>query len=188
MTQARDAVYLAGPDAFRPDADAIGKTLKAMCDGHGLEGLWPLDNKIDPADLASPGRQINNGNLAMIRRAAAVVANISPFRGPHADCGTAFEIGYAVAMRKPVFAYTSAIGARHPAPAVLAERIWGMRQVDDVIRDYAGDLVEDFGYAENLMIACNVEPDVATTAAAALIRCARHLRYLRVRSGALESA
>jgi nucleoside 2-deoxyribosyltransferase len=181
MTQARDAIYLAGPDVFRPDADAIGATLKAMCTAHGLEGLWPLDNKIDPSDLTTPGRQINNGNLAMIRRAAAVVANISPFRGPHADCGTAFEIGFAAALRKPTFAYTSAIGYYPGVPAILAERIWGLRQVDDDIRDGVGNLVEDFGYTENLMIACNVEPDVATTAATALTRCARHLRYLRAR-------
>jgi nucleoside 2-deoxyribosyltransferase len=155
MTQARDAVYLAGPAVLRPDADAIGLALKAMCEAEGLEALWQGDNKIDPHDLTAPARQLFNANVAMIKRARAVVADISPFRGPHMDCGTAAEIGRAGAWRKPIFAYTE---------------------------DCDGLLIENFGLPENLMIACEIEPDVAPSAAIAIKRCARHLRYLRSRS------
>lgn len=177
MMQARGAIYLAGPDVFRPDADAIGKTLKAMCHGYGLEGFWPGDNKIDSADLTAPARQLFNANLDMIRRAAAVVANISPFRGPHTDCGTAFEIGWAKCLRKPIFAYSCA----GPADWWLRDRVQWIRRPDGELRDPLGNLVEDFGLVENLMIADAVEPDVANTPAIALARCARHLRYLRAR-------
>ena len=41
----------------------------------------------------------------MVSAADAVVADLSPFRGPHIDDGTAVEIGYAVARGIPVFAY-----------------------------------------------------------------------------------
>jgi len=71
-------------------------------------------------------------HLEMLRRMIdecdAVIANIEPFRGPHMDPGTAFEIGYAVAKGKPVYCYTTQA------------------------RDENGDAIEDFGLTENLMI------------------------------------
>jgi nucleoside 2-deoxyribosyltransferase len=183
MTAGRDAVYLAGPAVFRPDAAAIGLSLKAMCAAQGLEALWPLDNKIDPHDLTPPARQLFNGNVAMIKRARAVVADISPFRGPHMDCRTAAEIGRAGAWCKPVFAYTDCLHEGTRAARPMIERIQCQRARDGQLRDLQGSMqVEDFGLAENLMIACDIEPDVAPSAAIAIMRCARHLRYLRQRA------
>jgi nucleoside 2-deoxyribosyltransferase len=36
-----------------------------------------------------------------------IVANMTPFRGPSMDVGTAFELGYMAAQGKPIFAYTN---------------------------------------------------------------------------------
>ena len=47
-------VYLAGPDVFLPNAAAIGAAKVALARRYGFEGLFPLDNALDPATIA-PG-------------------------------------------------------------------------------------------------------------------------------------
>lgn len=96
-------IYLAGPDVFRRDAKCAGKRLKTICGEFGLCGLYPLDG--EPIDLSRPNasKLIYNANVNKLRAADAIVANITPFRGPHMDPGTAFEIGYARHAGLPVF-------------------------------------------------------------------------------------
>jgi nucleoside 2-deoxyribosyltransferase len=151
----RLGVYLAGPAVFRGDADAHGAALKRHCIANGLEPLWPLDNETKSSDAAALAREIRLMNCAMIERAAAVIADISPFRGPNMDPGTAFEIGYAIALNKPVFVYTSAPGETllDRTKAAFELRKIGAKHFD------ADDMeVEDFGLHENLMIATVAEP------------------------------
>lgn len=50
------AIYLAGPDVFRPDAEAHGEMLKALCAEFGFLGLYPLDHAL-PADIREPAAQ-----------------------------------------------------------------------------------------------------------------------------------
>ena len=85
-------IYLAGPDVFLPDAVEIGRRKAAICARHGLIGLYPLDNAID---LAARDASLNifGSNEAMMIEADAIIANISPFRGPGADAGTVYELG-----------------------------------------------------------------------------------------------
>lgn len=142
-------VYLAGPDVFRPDAPEFAARLKAVCAAHGLDGVSPLDALAggdDPAwaGLAEPLR-IARRNEAHIAGCAAVIANLSPFRGPSADAGTVFEIGFARGLGKKVFGWsTSAVGFAARTRAFLG--IAGAR-------DAQGMLIEDFaGMADNLMI------------------------------------
>ena len=101
-------LYLAGFDVFREDSIDYGKRLKALCRCYGFDGLYPLDNAA-PADLQGPALAtwIYQANVALIQRADAVMANVNPFRGAEPDSGTAFEMGYAVALGKPVWAYVS---------------------------------------------------------------------------------
>ncbi len=156
-------VYLAGPSVFRADAGTVATQLKATCAANGLEGLYPLDN-----DLGGPpsARRIFVANVALIRAASAVVADISPFRGPNVDDGTAWEIGFAHALGLPVFAYTN-------DPADLKHRI-PRRRVGHVDRDRDGFEVEDFGLNANLMIAESVA-GVWPTAEQAIEAAARQL-------------
>ncbi|MGA0563047.1 nucleoside 2-deoxyribosyltransferase [Ancylobacter sp. VNQ12] len=134
----RPRLYLAGPEVFRPDAVAEGERLKRLCEAAGAVGLFPLQ---------AEGADIRRGCIALIHEADAVVANISPFRGVHMDPGTAFEMGYAEALGKPVFIWST-------EERTLAQRIPAVSEN----RDADGHLIEDFGKPENLMIV----PDGAT--------------------------
>lgn len=91
-----------------------------------------------------------------MRKANAVIANITPFRGPGMDPGTAFEIGFMRALGKPVFCYTAsdllhAERAARWAGAAVRER------KGEGLEDGDGLLIENFGMVENLMIDGAVE-------------------------------
>lgn len=148
-------VYLAGPDVFRPDAADCFARMERYCAVHGLHGLRPSDGGLGEGtaatDAALPQR-IYDGNVALIRRCDAVVANLQPFRGHvEPDSGTVFEIGMAVALGKPVAAYL-------PQPDLsYAERVSRhfptRRDASGAVWDEAnGLLVEGFGEPLNLML------------------------------------
>jgi nucleoside 2-deoxyribosyltransferase len=148
-------VYLAGPDVFRPDAADCFARMERYCAVHGLHGLRPSDGGLGEGtaatDAALPQR-IYEGNVALIRRCDAVVANLQPFRGQvEPDSGTVFEIGMAVALGKPVAAYL-------PQPGLsYAERVGRhfptRRDASGAVWDEAsGLLVEGFGEPLNLML------------------------------------
>lgn len=163
----RAKVYLAGFDVFRRDAVAHGDYLKALCREQGMEGLYPFDNEVaqglPPAECAA---QICRLNLAMIRDAHAVLANLNLFRGFEPDSGTAFEIGAAVALGKPVWAYFQPRGA-------MREWLPG----DPQGRDADGLLIEDFGLPRNLMLACSWA-GCSASVEEAVIALRRHLDEL----------
>ncbi|MFW7347836.1 MAG: nucleoside 2-deoxyribosyltransferase [Pigmentiphaga sp.] len=142
-------IYLAGPDVFRPDARAHGQRLKAACARHGHEGLFPLDEPVTHAASPDAARAIYRANLALLERADVVMANLAPFRGQEPDSGTAFEIGYAAARGKPVWAY-----ADDTRP--LAQRVATGTDAQGRPVDAGGHLVENFGLGLNLMLACSV--------------------------------
>ena len=84
-------VYLAGPDVFMRDAEGRAAAKKAICAAHGLVGVSPLDVPDDePAAWAAlpQWHRIARRNEAHITAAAAVVADLTPFRSPSADAGT----------------------------------------------------------------------------------------------------
>lgn len=144
----RPRVYLAGFDVFRRDAREHGARLVAACAEFGFEGVYPLDAEA-PADLDGPRKAawIYRSNIDAIRAAEIVMANVNDFRGPgEPDSGTAFEIGYAAALGKEIWAYTSDAGT-------LIERVPSTPGSEGRICD-RGYFVEDFGLAKNLMIAC----------------------------------
>ena len=138
------SVYLAGPDVFFPGAEQLAAEHKALCRKHGFEPLHPIDQPT----LAS--EHIFNTNIALLKRADAVVANLNPFRGAEVDSGTAFEVGFAIARGIPVVGYLS--GKETVAERV--ERYCGpLAIIDGVVRDFEGNLVENFGHPLNLMLA-----------------------------------
>src|ERR1700685_1501136 len=99
-------IYLAGPDVFLPDAVEIGRHKVALCARHGLTGLYPLDNAIDLA-ASNASLKIFRGNQAMMIEADAIIANLTPFRGPGADAGTVYELGYMAARGKLCVGYSN---------------------------------------------------------------------------------
>jgi nucleoside 2-deoxyribosyltransferase len=149
-------VYLAGPDVFLPDPAQRFERLKRICASHGLIGVSPLDALAggDPADWATlpEAMRIARRNEAHIARCDIMIANLTPFRGPSADVGTAFEIGFMRALGRPIHGWTN-----DPRPFALRSRLFagatadGWRDADDM-------LVEDFALpnavmVDNLMIA-----------------------------------
>lgn len=154
MTQPR--AYLAGPDVFLPDARMLLAAKHDICRSAGLDALPPVDGEMagDAADPLSWARAISRGNEALMNGADLIVANFTPFRGPGMDAGTAFEVGYMRARGKPVFAYTN-------LPGSYLDRVRDNGLTPGVDRrDPDGLLVEDFGLAENLMLATVAEGGV----------------------------
>jgi nucleoside 2-deoxyribosyltransferase len=140
-------VYLAGPDVFLPDAIDVGRRKVELCVRHGLTGLYPLDNVIDLA-AAGASLQIYRGNEAMMNEADAIIANLTPFRGPSADAGTVYELGYMAAAGKLCLGYSN-------DPAVYADRVARFATVKpygDRLIDAEELTVEDFRLHDNLMM------------------------------------
>jgi nucleoside 2-deoxyribosyltransferase len=140
-------IYLAGPDVFLPDAVEIGRRKAEICALHGLSGLYPLDNAID-LSARDASLRIFKGNEAMMDAADAVIANLTPFRGPGADAGTVYELGYMAGRGKLCLGYSN-------DPASYVDRVRQFTTVnrrDGLLVDAAGLTVEDFGVNDNLMM------------------------------------
>ena len=152
----RRSVYLAGPEVFLPDAPSVMARKAALCAEFGFDALVPGDN--DPAVSASPAdgqgvsMAIYRANLELMTLADFGVFNLTPFRGPSADVGTAFELGLMTGLGKRVYGYTDVV-------ADYADRVPTRSEVGlgGLLRDEQGWLVETFGRADNLMLDCALE-------------------------------
>jgi nucleoside 2-deoxyribosyltransferase len=149
-------VYLAGPDVFFRDAEAWAARRKAICAEHGLVAVSPLDPLAEQAAGWSElpeWQRIAWRNEAHIRSCDAVIANLTPFRGPSADAGTVYEVGFARALGRVVYGYTNSTApftqrtldyaSAHGGAIASPGRIW---------RDGDGLLIEQFRRFDNLMI------------------------------------
>jgi nucleoside 2-deoxyribosyltransferase len=161
MTATLPRIYLAGPEVFLPDALAVGAAKRQLCTEYGFEGLFPLDASLDLAGLskAEAARRIALANEALMQSADAIIANLTPFRGASMDAGTAYEVGYMRALGKPVLGYSNATGD-------YANRAHALRLNPPLAYDCdrANYEIEDFGLAENLMIAVAVSETGADVA------------------------
>jgi len=144
-------IYLAGPEVFFADAMDLAREKKGLCARHGFQGVFPLDVAIEGTSTLPPPdtpRAISRANENLIRGCDLLIANCTPFRGVSMDAGTAYEVGFARALGQPVFGYTNVVAdylaraERHRAAAGRA-----------LAADRKGSQIEDFGLAENLMIA-----------------------------------
>jgi nucleoside 2-deoxyribosyltransferase len=140
-------IYLAGPDVFLHDAVDIGRRKIELCARHGLTGLYPLDNAVDLA-ARHASLEIFRGNEAMMIEADAIIANLTPFRGPGADAGTVYELGYMAARGRLCLGYSN-------DPSCYVDRMRNFTEVssrDGRVVDASGLTVEDFGLSDNLMM------------------------------------
>ena len=103
-------VYLAGPDVFLSNALEIGVCKRAICTRYGLVGVFPADEE-DACDPTLPpvehGLAISRAMERVMRTCDAMIANLTPFRGPSADVGSAYEMGFMRALGRPIFAYSN---------------------------------------------------------------------------------
>ena len=104
-------IHLAGPDVFLHDAVDIGQRKMDLRARHGLTGLYPLDNAVDltAQDLTTQDASLRifRGNETMMIAADAIIANLTPFRGPGADAGTVYELGYMAGRGKLCLGYSN---------------------------------------------------------------------------------
>ena len=161
-------LYLAGPDVFRPDATAWAEEGRQLCAALGYTALIPLDG------IETTARGIYQANIALIQSADAVIANLNPFRGCEPDSGTCVEVGFALALGKPVIGYL----ARHETTTQRVARMFGatLEIRDGRPVDPDGLMVEDFGLPLNLMLAVPLQMVVGglQEALAALATKLRH--------------
>ena len=165
MLQTKLRIYLAGPDVFTRDPIALAEKKRDICARYGFEGVFPLDNNPEllTQDHKTPfhkALKISRANEQLMQTCDVLIANMTPFRGPNADTGTAYEMGYMRALGKPVFAYANVYTA--------ADGLSGRQHIDRV-RTYYGAInaredgqtfedpkqqmmVEDFGMVDNLML------------------------------------
>jgi nucleoside 2-deoxyribosyltransferase len=140
-------IYLAGPDVFLHDAVDIGRRKVELCRRHGLIGLYPLDNAIEPA-AKDAALRIFRGNEAMMIEADAIIANLTPFRGPGADPGTVYELGYMAGRGRLCLGYSN-----DPLPYVdRVRKFTDVNSREGRLVDATGLTVEDFGLTDNLMM------------------------------------
>ena len=136
----RPRVYLAGPEVFLPEEQMlrVREAKLGVCSELGLAGVFPSEP--DLAHLAeAPGPEraaaFFDRLLADLETCVAGIANLTPVRGPSADVGTVWEVGFLLGRGKPVWGYTNVV-------AHYRERAGGLD----------GHAVEDFGLTDNLMI------------------------------------
>jgi nucleoside 2-deoxyribosyltransferase len=149
MTLLRPRAYLAGPEVFLPNKAEVFAAKAALCDRYGIEPTPPIDAAaLTPGDRLS--RHIYLRNIKLMDAADLIIANLSPFRGPSADVGTVFELGYGFAKGLPVFGYSN-------NPSNYLERVEGFfgsaaPGKDGQKYDRDGHAIEDLDLADNLMI------------------------------------
>lgn len=80
-----------------------------------------------------------------------MIANITPFRGPSADVGTAYEMGFAHALGKKVFAYTN-VAVPFTERTIKALNTEVKRSHDGKLRDLHDMFIEEVDLTDNLMI------------------------------------
>jgi nucleoside 2-deoxyribosyltransferase len=144
-------IYLAGPEVFLAEAAGLADAKRRICAAHGLSGVFPTDPPPEPPPAGFPEwYRLYLANEAHIRGCAALIANLTPFRGPSADPGTVYELGFMRALGRPVFGYSNTVarfGSR-----TLAAIGRGARRRGAMWEDAEGMAVEDFDLSDNLMI------------------------------------
>ena len=146
-------VYIAGPECFLEDSEAVSRRYLELAESYGFEGLSPaLSKEGEPIDFSNPDRQfiareICRKNLLLIDSADLIIANTNDFRGFEPDSGTAFEMGYAYGKNKKMYCYmsdTRPCDERYTAEKFKSE---DGRDVDDEGRWFETDCL-------NLMLYC----------------------------------
>lgn len=151
----RKRIYLAGPDVFLRDALEQSARKRALCVRYGYEGVFPFDAVLDFTGLTprEKAMRIYHSDVALMDSCDICVAQMTPFRGPSMDVGTAYEMGYMRAQGKLVLGYTNAVGdvaERSAAQCGGADKL--RRRESGAMEDPEGLMIEGMGMVDNLML------------------------------------
>ncbi len=157
----------------------IFERMKTLCRQHGLAGVAPLDNQIG-LEAWRPGKQLLNrivaADIELMDKLEAGVFCLDGFRrGPEMDAGTAFEVGYMKALRKPIAGWTSDLRSYPDKVADFFRNIFGESLIQSPagsvggtsgsLRDPDGILVHSEGCVQNAMIHVGIELTGGTVSA-----------------------
>lgn len=147
-------IYLAGWDVFSKNAKEIGEEYKKILSEYGLRGIFPLDDNIDKTGKTKKqlSKEYYQSNTNSIKNSVGVIANLSPFRGPSADAGTVWEVGYAIGKGIPVVGWNVSTEYK-----IKCQRFQSRLKNCIESYDYTDLEIEDFGNFDNLMIAESVD-------------------------------
>jgi nucleoside 2-deoxyribosyltransferase len=113
-------IYFADNSRLWPEADAkIERSrVEALCRPRGFECVWPWEHFCFSglSDVKANARVLPKAPFVYLRESAAIVAEVTPFRGVSLNPVIAFEMGIAVLLGLPVFAWTTAHDGHHPVP------------------------------------------------------------------------
>lgn len=147
-------LYLAGPEVWYPNVGAHFGLRQHLCAEAGFTMLLPDAEslrELDPGEVMA--REIYAERVARMRRADAAIINLTPWRGPTADPGTAFEAGFLSGLGKPVFAWMNIPEERDAEYRDrIDSHIGAQLDEDGVWRDGQGAVIEDFGLPETAML------------------------------------
>ena len=147
-------VFLAGPDRFTPAAAFVQARRKAVCEAAGFVPVLPPE----PAEIGDDDGELHARaffaeTIGRLRGADALIANLTPWRGPGADPETAYLAGFAGALGKPVMAYMNILDE---AEADHRDRVEGhlgaVLDEQGVWRDPDGARIEDLGLPEAALL------------------------------------
>ena len=181
-------IYLAGPEVFLQDPAQKGENKKAIVNSFNSEvlqdkafqfvGLYPMDAQVNCEGKEDPATamRIFAADVSLMDQADLIIANITRFRSPSADVGTAFEMGYMYAQQKPVFTYynmhetyriTDYDELDSDAHTTYADKVkkfadgYLVKHATDKNQDSYTHMIEDFGLADNLMLIGAMKPNTA---------------------------
>jgi nucleoside 2-deoxyribosyltransferase len=159
-------VYLAGPEVFLVNAREIGARKRAICARYGLVGVYPADEEHapDPAlPLPEQGIAISRAMERAMLSCDATIVNLTPFRSPSADVGSAYEMGYMRALDRPIFAYSNDARPFFDRVAAFCGETVRRRPTGEY-EDSDGMAIEPFALCDNLMLAGAVTDGCQATA------------------------
>ena len=148
------SIYLAGPEAWFPEAADHAAAQRATCELAGFVGLTPADMALtSPGGTEVAARELYAARTALMRKADAAIVNLTPWRGVSCDAGSAFEAGFLSCLGKPVFGFLNVSDENEAEYRDRVEAFAGA-QPDEKgdWRDAGGCLIEDFGLPETLML------------------------------------
>ena len=143
-----ERICLIGPDALAAGAASRMERQDAACLRAGFQpvrvDLGAGRKDAERSDLTA--RILYTEALAEIRSCDVVVANLTPLRGPSCDASTAFLVGFAAALGKPVYGYLTIADEDDAEERDRIAVNFGVALGDDgVWRDQDGHEIEDFG-------------------------------------------
>jgi nucleoside 2-deoxyribosyltransferase len=148
-------VYLAGPEVFLANARQIGARKQAICARYGLVGVYPADAEHAPnpaLPLPEQGIVLSQRMERAMRSCDAMIVNLTPFRSPSADVGSAYEMGYMRALDRLIFAYSNDARPFLDRVADFCSATLRRRPTGEY-EDCNGMAIEPFGLHDNLMLA-----------------------------------